>query len=183
MFSYVNAPGLSGSRALSSWTTVGTGTRADYLLTRNLSATLDVTSSYLGGPAITSTAELGMRLHPEWAEHTLRPFVDLRVGYIAAYDRALGAYDDLPGVGVGLGTYPLVRYSTGLGTIAGTGVEYSLTSRWSLTTAAAVLTTGMRARDFESTQPVAPTFRMTSVRFIVGARYNPIRVISAPDVR
>src|SRR5204863_954391 len=65
MVSRVESPGLSGVRALPAWTTFGTGTRAEYLLMRNVSATLDMTSSFLGGPAITNTVELGTRLHPE----------------------------------------------------------------------------------------------------------------------
>src|SRR5690349_16055194 len=35
LVSYVQAPGLSGVRAMSSWATFGMGQRADYLLTRN----------------------------------------------------------------------------------------------------------------------------------------------------
>ena len=40
--SYVQAPGLSGVKVMSSWASAGIGQRADYLLTRNLSATLDM---------------------------------------------------------------------------------------------------------------------------------------------
>jgi hypothetical protein len=182
MVSYVQSPGLSGARALATWSTFGTGTRADYLLTRNISATLDMTSSFLGGPVITNTAELGTRIHPEWAEHKLYPFVDLRVGYIATYDRGLGSYGEAFPNGNLQGTY-IVRYSSGMGAIGGVGMEYSLTPRWSLTTAGSVLQTRLTAHDFESTQPGVPTFGMTSFRFIVGVRYNPVRVMRAPDTR
>src|SRR5204863_307481 len=79
--SYVQAPGFTGVRTAPSWSTLGIGTRADYLVNRNVSATLDLTSSFIGGPVMVNTAELGTRLHPEWAEHKLYPYLDLRVGY------------------------------------------------------------------------------------------------------
>lgn len=186
LVSYVQAPGLSGVKALSSWATFGTGTRADYLLNRNFSATLDFTSSFLGGPAITNTAELGTRVHPEWAEHKLYPFVDLRVAYITTYDRSLGGYDDpsyfisTPNPANGY----VVRYSNGFGAIGGGGVEYSLTPRWSLTSAMSVLATRLSPRDFSSAGVVPSGIQMTSVRFTFGVRYNPIRIIQpGTDIR
>lgn len=186
LVSYVQSPGLSGIKALSSWATFGTGTRADYLLNRNFSATLDFTSSFLGGPAITNTAELGTRIHPEWAEHKLYPFVDLRVAYITTYDRSLGGYDD-PSYFINTQTPPngyVVRYSNGFGAIGGGGVEYSLTQRWSLTSAMAVLTTRLTPRDFSSSGVVPSGIPMTSVRFTFGVRYNPIRIVRpGTDIR
>jgi len=185
LVSYVQAPGLSGVKALSSWATFGTGTRADYLLNRNFSATLDFTSSFLGGPAITNTAELGTRVHPEWAEHKLYPFVDLRVAYITTYDRSLGGYDD-PSYFISAPTANgyVVRYSRGLGAIGGGGVEYALTPRWSLTSAMSVLTTRLQPRDFSTTGVIPSAIPMTSVRLSFGVRYNPIRIIRpGTDIR
>ena len=74
--------------AFGSWASLGGGTRADYLLNRHMSATLDLTSSMIGSPSAVNTAELGTRLHPEWAEHRLYPYADLRVAYIALFTQA-----------------------------------------------------------------------------------------------
>ena len=184
LVSYVQAPGLSGAKALSSWATFGAGTRADYLLTRNFSATLDLTSSFLGGPAITNTAELGTRVHPEWAEHKLYPFVDLRVAYITTYDRGLSAYDDPFYLNVPTPNGYVVRYARGFGVVGGGGLEYALTPRWSLTSALSVLDTRLAPRDFTTTGVVPSGIQMTSVRFTAGVRYNPVRIIrSGTDIR
>jgi hypothetical protein len=184
LVSYVQAPGLSGAKALSSWATFGMGTRADYLLNRNVSATLDFTSSFIGGPAITSTAELGTRVHPEWAEHRLYPFIDLRLAYITTYDRGLAGYDDPFYTSVPLPNGYLVRYARGFGVIGGGGLEYALTPRWSLTSAMSVLDTRLAPRDFTTTGVVPSGIQMTSVRFTAGVRYNPIRIIRAgTDIR
>jgi hypothetical protein len=170
-----------GGGGLQSWTSFGTGTRADYLVTRNLSTTLDLTSSFLGGPMITNTVELGTRLHPEWAEHKLYPFVDLRVGYLANYARGLSAYGDFfnnaePG--------PIVRYSRGFGAVAGVGMEYAITRSWSITTSGSVMQSAMSARDFD-VAPAHPNFTMTSLRYTLGVKYNPVRYIRTPgtDIR
>src|SRR3954470_2758956 len=56
--SYIDAPGYG---AMSHWTTFGGGSRVDYRVSRMMSATLDLTSSFLGGPAYIQTAELGTR--------------------------------------------------------------------------------------------------------------------------
>jgi hypothetical protein len=156
------------------------GTRANYLLNRHVSATLDLTSSFLGGPAITNTAEVGARIHPEWAEHRLYPFMDLRVGYITTYDRRLGSYDDpypyttLPGSAA-------VRYSSGFGGVAGAGVEYSLTARWTFTTEASLLRSQMNAEGFDVNQTSVPgSFPLTSLRYTIGLRYNPLRAYRRP---
>jgi hypothetical protein len=184
LVSFVQSPGMSPTRAFSSWTTFGTGTRADYLLTRNLSATMDITSSFLGGPAITNTAEVGARVHPEWAEHKLYPFADFRIAYVSAYDRRLGTADEvfpyqtLPGNAA-------VRYSTGFGGSAGVGLEYAITNRWSLTSVASVLTSRMRASGFDINEPYTNRFGFTSLRYMFGVRYNPVRIMRYPggDVR
>lgn len=182
LVSFVQSPGLSPTKAFTSWSTFGTGTRADYLLTRNLSATLDVTSSFLGGPAITNTAELGARMHPEWAEHKLYPFVDVRMAFVSAYDRRLGTADEV----FSFETLPggrAVRYSTGFGGSAGVGVEYALTSRWSLTSVGSVLRSRMFANGFDYNETYPSHFGLTSFRYMFGVRYNPVRIMRAPDMR
>jgi hypothetical protein len=184
LVSYVQAPGLSGTKEVSSWASAGMGQRADYLVTRNVSATLDLTSSFVGGPAITNTAEMGTRIHPEWAEHRLYPFIDLRAAYITTYARGLSGYDDPFYLNGPLPNGYVVRYSRGFGVIGGGGAEYALTQRWSLTTAASVLSTRLTARDFVTTGPLPSGIQMTAVRFSFGVRYNPIRIIRAgTDIR
>jgi len=184
LVSYISSPGLAGGKAMPSFMTLGTGTRADYLLTRNISATMDMTSSFIGGPAITNTAELGTRFHPQWAEHRLFPYADLRVAYLSAYDRRLAMY----GGGIIDPTIPgrtVVRYSTGFGASAGAGAEYSLTARWSIFSGASLLHTRLRAEDFETT-PANMHFGLTALRYTIGIHYNPIRIIQSPigtDVR
>ena len=182
--SYVQAPGLSGAKVLSSWASAGMGQRADYLLNRNFSATLDFTSSFLGGPAITNTAELGTRIHPEWAEHKLYPFVDLRAAYITTYARGLSGYEDPFYLNTPMPNGYVVRYSRGLGVIGGGGAEYALTPRWSLTSGMSVLSTRLAPRDFATTGVVPSGIQMTAVRFTFGVRYNPVRIIRAgTDIR
>lgn len=184
LVSFTQAPGLSGVKAMTSWATFGMGTRADYLLTRNVSATVDLTSSFIGGPAITNTAEVGTRIHPEWAEHKLYPFADLRLAYITTYDRGLSGYDDPFYTSVPMPNGYVVRYASGFGVIGGGGAEYALTPRWSLTSAISVLETHLVPRDFSTSGVVPSGIQMTAVRFTFGARYNPIRIIrSGTDIR
>lgn len=184
LVSFMQAPGLSGVRAVSSWATFGMGTRADYLLTRNVSATLDITSSFLGGPAITNTGEIGTRIHPAWVEHKLFPFIDLRVAYISTYDRGLAVYGDPYLTSGPTPNGYVVRYANGFGVIGGGGLEYSLTPRWSLTSAMSVLDTRLKPRDFTTMGVLPSGIQMTSVRFTFGVRYNPLRIIrSGTDTR
>jgi hypothetical protein len=178
MVSYFQTSGLSSAGAASAWTTVGTGTRADYLLNRHMSATLDMTSSFVGGPIIVNTVELGMRVHPEWAEHRLFPYFDFRGGYLTSYDKGLTAVDGfVDPVAEGIGG---PRYSRGVGGVGGGGFEYSLTRTWSLMTEAMVVSSRMRTDDFNTP---ARSFTMTGIRYMLGVKYNPVRIIRAADMR
>lgn len=178
LISHVSAPDFGGGAGEPGWTSFGTGTRADYRVTRHLSATLDLTSSFIGGPAVTNTAELGTRLRPERTEHRVYPFVDFRVGYITAFSRnAAGLIDD------GFGSPPTPddrgsRYSSGFGGVAGVGMEYALTRRFSLTTAGSVMRSRLTARGFRAEQLGNPSYAMTSYRYMLGIRYNPVRMIT-----
>ena len=77
----VEASGLGTGSPAARWTSFGTGTRLDWRQTDYLSWTVDVTASYLGGPAITETAEVGTRIRPKNWNDRVRPFADLRVGF------------------------------------------------------------------------------------------------------
>ena len=180
MVSFVQSPGFAAGGQTSTWTTFGMGTRADYRLTATFSATLDMTSSFLGGPALMQTAEVGTRFRPEWSERRMYPFLDLRVGYISAYNRFLGTIGDV------YDSYPIteydsgVRYSRGFGAIGGVGMEYLLTRRFSLTTAATLTRNQMRAYGLQvSENDRDRSFAMTSFRYTLGIKFNPVRVIRA----
>jgi len=181
--SYFQAPGFNTLRGGPGWTTLGVGTRADYLINRNVSATLDLTSSFIGGPVTVNTAELGTRVHPEWAEHRLFPYADLRVGYVATYSSRLGSIND----GIGY-VDPIAdgangpQYSRGFGVIGGAGVEYSLTRTWSLTTGASVIRSAMNTHQLSAPNG-DENFTMTGLRYMIGVRYNPVTIVRGGDTR
>lgn len=175
LISYVQSPGVDGN-PLAKRTTFGAGTRADYRITRHLSATLDMTSSLPNGNANTETAELGVRLRPERSDRKVYPFVDVRAGYVHTFDTYLRPFDIIAG-STGQAGYG-DRYSQGLGVVGGVGMEYALTRRFSLTSAASVLRSGMTAYRVYGTVPGNGSYSMTSYRFTVGIRYNPVRLIT-----
>lgn len=176
LISYVRSPGLTGNGALSEWTSFGSGTRADYRLGRNVSATLDLTSSFAGGPVDVHTAELGTRLRPERSERRMYPFIDVRVGYI----RSSGGYFSTTGE-----QYPTTQdagfqYSQGFGAVGGVGMEYVLTRTLSLTTAGSVMRNRMTTLGLVGAAPTERSYTMTLYRYTIGIRYNPVRVIRVP---
>lgn len=173
MVSRIDASGGVGGGRASTWTSFGAGTRASYRLTPHIAATMDLTSSLFGGPVTVQTAEIGTRLGPERSEHRLYPFVDLRVGYVSAFDAGLGSFvDNSYYTPVGSGG---VRYSRGFGGIAGVGMEYALTYTFSLTGGASLLRSHLTSRDFTGASAV-PSFALTSYRLVLGVKYNPVRM-------
>ncbi len=176
LISRVLAPGFSGG-PVSSWTSVGTGTRLDYRFSRYLSWTLDLTSSFLGGPAITETAEVGVRIRPEHWDARLRPFADVRLGFEHARDNY--AMPTEFGIGPASSLATGSRSSRGFGGVAGAGMEYSLTNTLALTTAVSAMRSNMVAYRFSGVS--VPTggdrFLMTTYRLTAGLRYNPVRVL------
>jgi hypothetical protein len=176
MVSYYQASGFG------SWTSLGAGTHADYLINRHVSATLDMTSSLIGSPSTVNTAEVGTRLHPEWAEHRLYPYADVRVAYIAVFNSQFGTIDNSFSNPVATGTYG-APYSRGYGAIAGGGLEYSLTHSWSLTTGASIVSASMRSHDLSNSVYDGP-YHMTGFRYTLGVRYNPVTIIrQGGDIR
>jgi hypothetical protein len=167
------------SREFADWTTFGMGTRADYRVARHLSVTLDLTSSFAGGPADVHTAELGTRLGSERSGRTLYRFADVRVGYV----RSSSGYFDVIADGYGYPTNQVgdgFRYSSGFGAVGGVGLEYALTRTLSLTTAASVMRNRMTARTLVGAEPGERSFGMTLYRYTLGVRYNPVRAIRPP---
>lgn len=179
MISVAQAPNFAGDGRAASWTAFGMGTRVEYRLTSHASAMMDLTSSIAGSPLIVQTAEIGTRLRPGVVDFDQRtfPFFDLRVGYISAYDRSLGAATTDPsGFPIPSGIAG-ARYSSGFGGVAGVGVEYALTHSFFLTTAGSMVRSHMTSHDYASTRTVVPSFAMTSYRLILGVRYNPVRTM------
>jgi hypothetical protein len=177
LLSRIETSGFTGDGMAPSWTSFGMGTRADYRITRYLSATMDVTSSFVGGPVVMETAEIGTRLRPERNDRRVYPFLDARVGYSYAQHRFFQAFDPFASpASLAHGG----RYSSGFGALGGAGMEVALTTRFSLTTAASVMHSRMTAYGFEGTRPTRDTYRMISYRYTLGIRYNPVRLIRPP---
>jgi hypothetical protein len=177
LVSFIQSPGFSGDGRQPAWATLGTGTRADYRLTPHVSATLDVTSSFIGGPAYTQTAELGTRFRPERSDRRVYPFLDLRVGYISAYSRGPGGVIDdafnnppLPGTSGS-------RFSQGFGAIGGVGLEYALTRRFSLTTAGSIAQHRLTAPGLQNGRSSDRSFSMTTLRYTLGIIFNPVTLV------
>ena len=171
----VEASGLGTGSPAARWTSFGTGTRLDWRQTDYLSWTIDVTASYLGGPAITETAEVGTRIRPQGWDGRVRPFADLRVGFEhVSQDLSGGELGFTPAF-----AQNAVRYGRGVGAVAGAGFEYFLTNTLGLTTAVSAMRTSMTAYDFSGMS--APTdggnYRMTTYRLAVGLKYNRVRYV------
>lgn len=179
LISFVQAPNFAGDGRASSWTAFGVGARVEYRLTPHASATMDLTSSVAGSPLIVQTAEIGTRLRPRVVDFEQRtfPFLDLRAGYISAYDRSLGSVTSDPSGFPVPSSIVGARYSSGFGAVAGVGVEYALTRTFFVTTAGSVVRSHMTSHDYASTQTVVPAFAMTSYRLTLGVRYNPVRMV------
>ena len=176
-FAVVRAAGFVGNGITSSWNTVGVGTRADYRVMRYVSATLDMTSSMFGGPVRLETIELGTRLRPDRDEHRIYPFVDIRYGFMQATHSNMGVLEGLSGVTTAQQFSSGAQYSRGTGYSAGGGAEVALGRAWSITTAVAFTDHRMNAFGYQGLMPTDDTYRMKTVRFAAGVRFNPVRLI------
>jgi hypothetical protein len=180
LISRMEATGPTAGSPTARWTSVGSGTHLDWRQSSNLSLTLDLTASYLGGQASSQTAELGTRIRPEQWDHRARPFADLRVGF--QHVSQSFSYQDL-GIRPSSGASSAMRYGSGFGAVAGAGVEYYLTNMLALTTAVSAMRSSMSAYRFTGLS--APTtensYRLTSYRLSVGLRYNPVRYLRSTN--
>jgi hypothetical protein len=176
LMSRVVAAGVADASPTSKWTVFGTGTRLDWRHTDYLSWTIDLTASYLGGPALSQTAEVGTRIRPSNWNDRVRPFADLRVGFEHMSQSLTGR--DL-GFGPATARSSSIRYGRGVGAVAGAGVEYFLTNSWGLTTAASVMRSSMTAYDFSgvSAPTGESTYAMTSYRLALGLKYTSVRYL------
>ncbi|HJQ18859.1 MAG TPA: hypothetical protein VJ867_00830 [Gemmatimonadaceae bacterium] len=179
MVSHFDVPGFMTGGAPSHWTSAGMGSRVDYRVTSVMSATLDMTSTFLGGPANTFSAELGTRFRAPRDGHRLMPFIDLRGGYFATYDMSLNPIDETYAP-PGTAAYgPGAHYTTGLGAIAGTGLEYALSRQFSLMTSVSGVRGYLKPYDLGSGFGTRSTYPMTSIRYTIGLRFNPVRTLAA----
>lgn len=169
MVSAFQVPSPSGG--VSAYTSLGTGTRGSYRVTEHVSATVDMTASMVGSPTTTETAELGTRYAPMTWDHTLRPYFDLRAGFIHMYDQFGGLFDNggqTPGRGA--------RYSRGFGGVAGSGLEYSLTRSLALTSGVSLMRSRMTSyRIAPGSIANGTQFWLTTFRYTLGFRFNPVR--------
>jgi hypothetical protein len=180
IISYFDSPGMTAGAPFSTWTSLGLGQRFDYRVARHLSATLDMTSAMLGGPALTYSAELGMRLRRERSEHRFYPFLDLRYGYLYAVNSRARMLDFVPGSDAQ--TFGFADgYNDGFGAIGGAGMEIALTNTLSITTLASAVRANMTAHDFSSAnQSAKEHFPLTAYRYAFGIRWNPVRYFAQP---
>ena len=176
LVSRVEATSAIQGGPMTRWTSFGTGTRLDWHQTDYLSWTLDVTASYLGGPAVTETAEIGTRIRPHNWNDRVRPFADLRVGFEHVSQSLTG--QDL-GLGSAFIGSPAMRYGNGFGAAAGAGVEYFLTNSLGLTTAVSVMRSSMSAYEFTgvSVPTTESSYGMTTYRLAIGLTYNRVRYL------
>ena len=178
LLSYHDASTAVTAGGLSSWVSWGMGQRIDFRMAPALSATLDFTSSLWGAPVRTETVELGLRLRRDRNADKLYPFADVRVGYMQAFQSQFRPFDvdDAFGGGApGQGS----RWSRGVGAVGGGGLEYALSRMFSLTTSAVVMRSRLTSRTFlsggEDTR-----YWMTTYRYTIGLRFNPVRAIQPP---
>ena len=81
-YSLISTFQVPDGSGVTSYTSFGTGTRADYRYSEHFSVTVDVTASALGSPAISESGELGTRFRPGSLEQRLRTYVDARAQFV-----------------------------------------------------------------------------------------------------
>lgn len=179
MVSRVTLPTFGGVPGRS-FTSGGTGTRFEYRMARLAAATLDLTTSFLGGPIFNQSAELGFRFGPSRASGDVIPFVDARAGYFYALpNQQLGGFASNPGI-----TFAnTMDYSYGPAAIGGGGVEFGVTRRFSVTTAAYYTRADMTARAYNRQVAAPGHYTMSGARFVAALRYNGVRIGNVPTTQ
>lgn len=175
MVSMLQVPDAT-SGALMTYTTMGTGTHADYRYRDHFSATLDLTLSPIGSPAVAGTFEAGSRYSPLPFDSEVRPYFDVRAGYVYLYDTFSSSY-------YGGGNTPLYsdfgRYSRGFGGLVGTGFEYTLTNSLALTTGISAMRSRMTTYRLTGpgSLPAGSSFFSTTYRYTLGFKYNRVTAL------
>ena len=105
------------------------------------------------------------------------PFLDLRFGYIAAYN-TYSFPNDIYGNPAFVQTNN-TGFNDGFGGVAGAGFELALTRRFSLTTAASLMRSDISAHGYNAQIPLKSSrYWMSSYRYTLGLRYNPVRLLT-----
>ncbi len=132
----------------------------------------------LGSPATTETVEIGTRFRPMPWNGEIRPFFDVRAAYMHMYDTFAAPIQTFA---AGESFVSGERYSRGFGGVAGAGLEFSLTRSLALTTEVSALRNRMtiyRVIGPASIPGDGRDYWMTSYRFMLGLKYNPVRVLN-----
>lgn len=182
LISRVVAPGFTPGAPSASSTSIGSGTRLDWRLTRYVSWTMDLTSTYLLGTSSAQTGELGVRFQEYNWDNRVRPYADVRVGYENASES--DAQSSQLGIGPASPLAGPSRYSRGFGGVAGIGADYSLTNTFGLTTGVSAMRSYMSAYRTNGVSVPTPgnDFAMTTYRFTIGLRYNPIHMLHSSNL-
>jgi len=180
MISYFRAPGMLTPGHLASWTSGGMASHVDYRIKPRVSASLDMMSTIIGGTPLTASVELGTRFkRNDWAfANRVNPFLDLRGGFTYAYN-TYTAPASIVAPGPSSSFSSGGRYSQGFGASVGAGIETFLTQNWSLLTAGGLARYQMKTYKV-SNGPMMPdgSFPLTSLRLMIGLRYNAVTMIS-----
>lgn len=184
MISSIRVPVAGG---VSNSVVVGGGTSGEYRLNDYFTTTVDITAGTDNGfTAVTETAEIGTRFRPLPHDPDVRPFVDVRGGFMHMYDlytSSFGGGGSTGAPGPGTDAFTSNRYSRGFGGVVGTGMEVSLTNTTALTTG--IFATRDRMTVYRASSPESvPTgsgYWLTSYRFVVGLRYNWIHLLTLPQ--
>jgi hypothetical protein len=176
-YSQISSFQIPDGAGTTSYTSFGSGTRADYRLSDHFSATVDMTASALGSPLIAETAEAGTRFVPGTMNQRLRTYIDARGQFVHLYDTPnLLSPSGLIAGGTGQGNQYVTggRYSRGFGAVAGAGFEYAFTSSFALTSELLAMRDRMSMYRLTSPTdlPLASRYWMTSYRYTIGFRYN-----------
>lgn len=182
-YTLINTFQVPEGAGTTTYTSFGSGTRADYRFSDHFSATVDMTASALGSPAISETAELGTRFRPGSLDQRLRTYVDARAQFVHLYDTPTLASSTgaiIGGIGGASQFFTGQRYSRGFGGMAGAGFEFSFTNSFALTSE--LLATrdrmSMYRLDNPTSIPLASRYWMTSFRYTIGFKYNATRALN-----
>lgn len=174
---HMEVPAVGGGTAV--FTTLGTGDHADYRLNDRWAATVDMNLSTDFGSTYYILSELGTRYRPLSLDADIRPFFDLRGGYLYMSDQF-----SVPTPGGGIVPVPQFesgwRYARGFGATAGTGFEYTLTRSLSLTTELTAMRSRLAAYHVGGPAEVPNSegrYWMTAVRYSLGFKYNAVHVL------
>ena len=176
---HMELPAVGGGTAV--FTTLGSAEHADYRINDHYAATVDLNLSTDFGSAYYIVSEVGTRYRPLSLAAEIRPYVDVRAGYVYMSDQYVVP---VPGGG----SVPVQqfesgwRFARGVGATMGTGMEYTLTRSLSLTTELTAMRSRMAA--FRVSTPTSVPngegrYWMTSVRYTLGFKYNAVRMIRA----